>query len=116
MAAIALTPPGSPDLNIPLDCKDVVHQKPREVTAERLVQMTMHERIHSIDSATCAPGEDDAFFVADLGEVYRLHAEWRRRLGRVTPFFGWLPPRRSMRSEADWILLQQQNRTPICMC
>lgn len=48
---------------------------------------TMHKRIQSVDCANCAPGEDDAFFVADLGEVYRLHAEWKRRLGRVTPFY-----------------------------
>ncbi|OJD36399.1 ornithine decarboxylase [Diplodia corticola] len=87
MAPIALTPPRTPELNMPLDCEEFPFEQRRKVTPEYLVQKTMHDRIQSIDCANCAPGEDDAFFVADLGEVYRLHAEWRRRLGRVTPFF-----------------------------
>ncbi|GME52988.1 ornithine decarboxylase [Neofusicoccum parvum] len=89
MAPIALTPPRSPDLNIrlnPLECLETTTDNSKG-TAEHLVKKIMHDRIQNIDCATCAPGEDDAFFVADLGEVYRLHAEWRRRLGRVTPFF-----------------------------
>ncbi|EOD49364.1 putative ornithine decarboxylase protein [Neofusicoccum parvum UCRNP2] len=91
MAPIALTPPRSPDLNIrlnPLEYLETTTDNSKG-TAEHLVKKIMHDRIQNIDCATCAPGEDDAFFVADLGEVYRLHAEWRRRLGRVTPFFGF---------------------------
>ncbi|KAL1645176.1 Ornithine decarboxylase [Diplodia intermedia] len=87
MAPIAITPPRTPELNTLLDCEEFPFEEPRKVTPEYLVQKTMHDRIQSIDCASCEPGEDDAFFVADLGEVYRLHAEWRRRLGRVTPFF-----------------------------
>ena len=34
--------------------------------------------------------EDDSFFVADLGEVYRQHARWHKCLPRVKPFYGIL--------------------------
>ena len=30
----------------------------------------------------------NAFFVADLGEVYRQHLRWKARLPRVEPFYG----------------------------
>jgi ornithine decarboxylase len=33
-------------------------------------------------------GEEDAFFVADLGEVYRQHLRWKKNLGRVKPHYG----------------------------
>ncbi|GME43322.1 putative ornithine decarboxylase [Neofusicoccum parvum] len=87
MAPVAITPPSSPPFDDPFDRKNLPNGKSRRISAEHLVQTTMHKRIQSIDCANCAPGEDDAFFVADLGEVYRLHAEWKRRLGRVTPFY-----------------------------
>ncbi|KAK8160818.1 pyridoxal-dependent decarboxylase [Phyllosticta citrichinensis] len=61
--------------------------KPQLQNAERLVLEALHKRIQSIDLETSGPGEDDAFFVADLGEIHRLHSEWERRLERVTPFY-----------------------------
>ncbi|KAJ2440256.1 Ornithine decarboxylase, partial [Coemansia sp. RSA 2424] len=45
----------------------------------------------SVDDALQAKlaqaGAEDAFFVADLGEVARQHAQWVRLLGRVQPFY-----------------------------
>ncbi|KAK8191389.1 ornithine decarboxylase [Phyllosticta capitalensis] len=61
--------------------------KPRLHSAERLVLEALHKRIQSIDLETSRPGEDDPFFVADIGEIHRLHREWTRQLDRVTPFF-----------------------------
>lgn len=75
----------------------------------------MHKRIQSVDCANCAPGEDDAFFVADLGEVYRLHAEWKRRLGRVTPFYG-ASMLKQIYQAPKLTCLQQQNAIPIRKC
>ena len=31
---------------------------------------------------------DDSFFMADLGEIYRQHGRWKRCLPRVMPFYG----------------------------
>ena len=47
-------------------------------------------RIHGIDTDTCAPGDEDAFFVVDMGEVYRQHLRWKMNLKRVKPHYGWL--------------------------
>ncbi|KAJ2105246.1 Ornithine decarboxylase [Coemansia sp. RSA 922] len=45
----------------------------------------------SVDDALQAKlaqsGAEDAFFVADMGEVYRQHAQWTKLLPRVQPFF-----------------------------
>ncbi|KAI5285451.1 hypothetical protein KEM52_002436, partial [Ascosphaera acerosa] len=44
-------------------------------------------RATRVDSATCLPGDDDPFFVADLGEVLRLYKRWVANLPRVLPFY-----------------------------
>ena len=53
-----------------------------------LVQQALQEHISSIDPATCEAGEEDAFFVADMGEVYRQHKRWKKNLPRVKPHYG----------------------------
>lgn len=41
-----------------------------------------------VDVDTCEAHGENAFFVADLAEVYRQHVRWVKELGpRVTPFF-----------------------------
>lgn len=52
-----------------------------------LVLDLLKQRIAAIDTDTCGPGEEDAFYVADLGEVYRQHLRWKMNLGRVKPFY-----------------------------
>lgn len=34
------------------------------------------------------PDAEQAFFVADLGQVYMQHQKWRRHLPEIEPFFG----------------------------
>ena len=36
------------------------------------------------------PDAEQAFFVADLGQVYRQHQRWRSCLPEIKPFYGWL--------------------------
>ncbi|GJN91961.1 hypothetical protein Rhopal_004989-T1 [Rhodotorula paludigena] len=44
--------------------------------------------LDNIDMDDCEAHGENAFFVADLAEVYRQHLRWQRELGeRVTPFF-----------------------------
>lgn len=53
-----------------------------------LVRKTLERRVDTIDTDICEPGEEDAFFVADVGEVYRQHLRWKVNLGRVKPHYG----------------------------
>ncbi len=58
------------------------------LASKALVQKVMKEQIARVDIDTCEPGEEDAFYVADMGEVYRQHLRWKMNLGRVKPFYG----------------------------
>lgn len=35
--------------------------------------------------------EEQSFFMADLGEMYRQHRRWERNLEKVKPFYGMHP-------------------------
>ncbi|KAI4594931.1 Ornithine decarboxylase [Pestalotiopsis sp. 9143b] len=47
----------------------------------------LRRRVESIDHESCDPGDEDTFFVGDLGEVYRQHMRWKKNLPRVKPFY-----------------------------
>ena len=53
-----------------------------------LVQRVLKEQISAIDTDTCEAGDEDAFYVADVGEIYRQHLRWKMKLARVKPFYG----------------------------
>ena len=55
---------------------------------KQLIGAALKERVESIDHDTCEAGDEDTFFVADLGEVYRQHMRWKKNLPRVKPFYG----------------------------
>lgn len=55
--------------------------------AKALIKQVLQDQIARIDTDTCDPGEEDAFYVADLGEVYRQHLRWKASLPRVKPFY-----------------------------
>ncbi|KAK3308924.1 pyridoxal-dependent decarboxylase [Chaetomium strumarium] len=55
--------------------------------AKQLIGNALRERVESIDYEFCEPGDEDTFFVADLGEVYRQHLRWKMNLPRVRPFY-----------------------------
>ena len=55
---------------------------------KNLMKNALEERIGAIDTDTCAAGDEDAFFVADMGEVYRQHLRWKMNLKRVKPHYG----------------------------
>ena len=59
--------------------------------SKALIGEALEKRIQSIDPDTCDAGEEDSFFVADLGEVYRQHLRWKRTLPRVKPHYGEFP-------------------------
>jgi ornithine decarboxylase len=57
-------------------------------TPKKLIGHALKERVESIEHDFCEPGDEDTFFVADLGEVYRQHMRWKLNLPRVKPFYG----------------------------
>lgn len=56
-------------------------------TSKEMIQSVLKKQIAQIDVDTCLPGQEDAFYVADLGEVYRQHLRWKMNLSRVKPFY-----------------------------
>lgn len=59
-----------------------------KLVAKQLIGDALRQRVESIDYEFCEPGDEDTFFVADLGEVYRQHLRWKLNLPRVKPFYG----------------------------
>lgn len=53
-----------------------------------LVLDVLKRQIARVDLDTCDPGEEDAFYVADMGTIYRQHMRWKLNLPRVKPFYG----------------------------
>lgn len=56
--------------------------------AKKLIGDALRKRVESINHEFCEPGEEDTFFVADIGEVYRQHMRWKLNLPRIKPFYG----------------------------
>jgi len=73
-----------------IDIIDNNHGFESDVTgfaSKALIQKVLKEQVARINTDTCEPGEEDAFYVADLGEVYRQHLRWKMNLSRVKPFY-----------------------------
>lgn len=68
------------------------------LSSKDLIFEVIKKRVAGIDVANCCPGDEDAFYVADMGEIYRQHLRWKLNLGRVKPFYGGFPPLRSIPS------------------
>ncbi|KAK3351308.1 ornithine decarboxylase [Neurospora tetraspora] len=58
-----------------------------KLVAKQMIGDALRQRVESIDYDFCEPGDEDTFFVADLGEVYRQHLRWKLNLPRVKPFY-----------------------------
>src|SRR6266498_2527991 len=78
---------------------------------QSLVMNTLKKRIEEIDVDACDPGDEDAFYVADMGEVYRQHIRWKMSLSRVKPHYGEKPFPSSMRNAINSIQLSSATRT-----
>lgn len=67
---------------------DANDQHNHEIKSKTLVKDALKARVQGIDTNVCEPGEEDAFYVADLGKVYRQHMRWKQSLPRVKPHYG----------------------------
>lgn len=93
MAPIALTPPPE-EYNTTLnhkqffnDCSSGSIDNGASVS-KQLIGQALKSRVEAIDHDLCDVGDEDTFFVADLGEVYRQHLRWKKNLARVKPHYG----------------------------
>ncbi|KAF9888745.1 Mitochondrial 2-oxoadipate and 2-oxoglutarate transporter [Aspergillus nanangensis] len=57
------------------------------LAAQDLVLNMLKDRAAQVNTDQCGPGDEDAFYVADMGEVYRQHLRWKMNLSRVRPFY-----------------------------
>ncbi|CAI4044412.1 ornithine decarboxylase SPE1 SKDI_11G0370 [Saccharomyces kudriavzevii IFO 1802] len=55
--------------------------------AHSAIFQALRVRIGKINNETCDPGEENSFFVCDLGEIKRLYANWMKELPRIKPFY-----------------------------
>jgi ornithine decarboxylase len=63
-----------------------------KLLAQSMISHALQFHIENIDPDKCEAGGEDAFFVADLGEIYRQHMRWKVNLPRIEPFYGMLCP------------------------
>ncbi|RYP60031.1 hypothetical protein DL771_010642 [Monosporascus sp. 5C6A] len=63
------------------------YQQNGAIIAKQMIGEALRDRVENIDHESCSPGDEDAFFVGDLGEVYRQHMRWKKNLPRVKPFY-----------------------------
>lgn len=56
--------------------------------AHSMIFHALQSHIENIDPDKCEAGGEDAFFVCDLGEIYRQHMRWKVNLPRIEPFYG----------------------------
>lgn len=55
--------------------------------SRKLISNSLNSHISSLNYELCEPGEENSFFVCDLGEVMRLYSNWILKLPRVKPFY-----------------------------
>lgn len=70
----------------PVECGDIENYGAGNT--QQLIGQALKKRVNEVDHDTCEAGDEDAFFVADLGEVYRQHMRWKLHLPRVKPHYG----------------------------
>ena len=54
---------------------------------KKIIGAALQKHIQGINPHDCEAGEEDAFFVADMGDVYRQHQRWKKNLQRITPHY-----------------------------
>ncbi|KAI8368735.1 ornithine decarboxylase [Blakeslea trispora] len=53
----------------------------------RSIREVIQDKLESISSQKWETDQENAFFVGDLGEVFRQHLRWKSLLPRIEPFF-----------------------------
>ena len=59
----------------------------KDQLARELINRALVNHISGIDHEECEAGDEDSFFVCDLGEVYRSFGVWQQKLPQVQPHY-----------------------------
>ena len=89
----------------PVDDASIIHNLP--------IGEVMKRKLETCSALKWESDQENAFFVADLGEVYRQHLRWKSLLPRIEPFFGMSQISAPLIIILIIILLQPSNQTPI---
>jgi ornithine decarboxylase len=87
-SAITVTEEQHASITLNQECLTSVSAHCGSENARDLVLGMLKNNIAAIDTDGCEAGDEDAFFVADLGDVYRQHLRWKNLLKRVKPHYG----------------------------
>lgn len=52
------------------------------------VKEVMRRHLDAMAAHKWESDQENAFFVCDIGEVYRQHLRWKRMLPRIAPYYG----------------------------
>lgn len=52
-----------------------------------IINQQLINHINNINNETCLPGEENSFFIGDLGELNNLFKNWKLQLPRIQPFY-----------------------------
>jgi ornithine decarboxylase len=63
------------------------HEQDGTKLAKEMIGAALQKHVQAVNTDDCEAGDEDAFFVADLGDVYRQHLRWKKHLGRIIPHF-----------------------------
>lgn len=66
----------------PSNSNDLPHSQAHEE-----IFRALKARVQTINQETCEAGDENSFFVCDLGEISKLYYNWRQQLPRVQPFY-----------------------------
>lgn len=95
-----------------LNANGAHHAPDGYAVSKQMISQALKKRVESIDQDSCEAGEEDTFFVADLGDVYRQHLRWKMNLSRIKPHYGESQSSCEAMSLADISLLQLSSATP----
>jgi ornithine decarboxylase len=80
------------DQNLSIDHHGGIQQHSEtKLQSKQLIVDNLKKRVAGVDIDRCSAGDEDAFYVADMGEIYRQHLHWKLNLARVKPFYGETP-------------------------
>ena len=54
----------------------------------RSIAQVAQDKLDSVTNQKWESDQENAFFVGDLGEVFRQHLRWKSLLPRIEPFYG----------------------------
>lgn len=82
--------PNAPSYDAIIDLKKSTFLPGQDISFNRSIGEVIQQKLESINRQKWEFDQGNAFFVGDLGEIFRQHLSWKSLLPRIEPFFGKL--------------------------